>query len=64
MSLTFRYYLFTKLLVDLAVFKTHARLGLAKDNTPGLHSCFISLTWDPFQNSRAGQESHSLVPGT
>lgn len=64
MSLTFKYYLFTKQLADLVVLKTHARFGLATDNTPRLHRCFISLTWDHFQNSRARQESHSPMPGT
>lgn len=64
MSLTFKYYLFTKQLADFVVLKTHARLGLATDNTPCLHSCFLSLTWDHFQNSRARQESHNQMPGT
>lgn len=64
MSLTFKYYLFTKQLADLVVLTTHAGFGLATDNTPRLHRCFISLTWDHFQNSRARQESHSPVPGT
>lgn len=64
MSLTFKYCLFTKQFTDLVVLKIHARLGLATDNTPHLHSCFVNLTWDHFQNSRTRQESHSQMPGT
>lgn len=63
MSLTLKYYLYTEQLSDL-VLKTHARLGLATDNTPCLNSCFISPTWDHFQNSRARQASHNPIPGT
>lgn len=64
MSLTFKYYLFTKQFTDPIVLKIHARLGLATDNTPHLHSCFVNLTWDHFQNSRTRQESQNQIPGT
>lgn len=63
MSLTFKYCLFTKQFTEL-VLKIHARLELATDNTTHSHSCFIILTWDHFQNSRARQESHNQMPGT